>query len=194
MNFAALLTYVFVSAYTPGPNNIMAVTNSARYGFSKTMPFCFGTLFGFFFIMTVCAVATSFLYEQIPVIEPVMRWIGAAYIAYLAVVVYRDQGGENSGESSTPAVGLATGAVMQLVNVKVILYGITAISTFVLPHYRSVGALAVAVFFLSVIGFSGTMCWALFGSLFQNFHAAHRKLVNSIMALLLIYCAAGILV
>lgn len=192
MNFAALLAYTFITAFTPGPNNIMAMSNSVRYGFSKAFVFCFGVLAGFLVDMSLCALGTAFLYDFIPTIQPVMRWIGAAYILFLAIVVFRDKGGADSeGEKNTS--GFLNGVVMQLVNVKVILYGITALSTFVLPFHRSVGALILAVLFLSVVGFAGTSCWALFGSLFQNFHARNRRAVNIVMALLLVYCAVGTL-
>ena len=29
------LLYIFVTAYTPGPNNIMSLSNAVRYGFKK---------------------------------------------------------------------------------------------------------------------------------------------------------------
>ena len=190
MNIPAFLAYVFISAFTPGPNNIMAMTNSIKYGLLKALVFCLGVLFGCLIDMTLCAMATSFLFEYIPVIEPGMRWVGAIYIAYLAVVVYRDKGGEEK-TLSTPS-GFFTGIVMQLVNVKLIFYGITALTTFVLPFHQSWGALTLAVLFLSVLGFFGTVCWALFGSLFQRCHAKHRGGLNAVMALLLVYCAVGI--
>lgn len=191
MNFAALLAYVCIAAFTPGPNNIMAMTNSIKYGFSKTMIFCLGVFVGFLVDMSLCALGTSFLYEYIPTIQPIMRWIGAGYILLLAVVVFRDKGeGVAEGESAG-SVGLVTGVIMQLVNVKVILYGITAMSTFILPHYRSLGALILAILFLSVFGLAATSSWALFGSMFQGFYGRNRKAVNSVMALLLVYCAVG---
>lgn len=192
MNIWALLAYVFIAAYTPGPNNIMAMTNSIRHGFARAMVFCAGAFMGCIAVMTLCALATSFLYEYIPAVEPAMRWIGAAYIVYLAVAVYRDKG-EQGGERSTLAPdSFFTGVMMQLVNVKVILYGITTFSTFILPYHRSAGALALAVLFLAVVCSSANTCWALFGTLFQRFHAAYRGPLNTVMALLLAYCAVGI--
>lgn len=78
---------------------------------------------------------------------------------------------------------------MQFVNVKVILYGITALSTFVLPFHRSAGALALAVAVLVITGFVSNCIWALFGSVFQRLFTQHRKVVNAVMALALVYCA-----
>lgn len=201
MNFTALFTYAFLTAFTPGPNNIMAMTNAIKFGLSRAMVFCFGVLFGFLVDMTLCALGTAFLFDSIPSVEPVMRWIGAAYILFLAWVVFNDGKNENAdagddaesdpvAESAAPrAGGFFTGLFMQLINVKVLLYGITALSTFILPHYRSAGTLWLSVAALSVLGFAGTACWAVFGSLFRNFHARHRRGVNAVMALALVYCA-----
>ena len=35
MNFAAFLSYVILTSITPGPNNIMSMTNAGRYGFRR---------------------------------------------------------------------------------------------------------------------------------------------------------------
>ncbi|HWJ02835.1 MAG TPA: lysine transporter LysE, partial [Verrucomicrobiae bacterium] len=35
-NFAAFLSYVLVTSFTPGPNNIMSMSNASRYGFKKS--------------------------------------------------------------------------------------------------------------------------------------------------------------
>lgn len=193
MNFTAFLAYSVITAFTPGPNNIMAMTNSIKHGFGKAAVFCFGVFWGFIIDMTLCALATSYLYEYLPTIEQPMRWLGAAYIVYLAIMVYKDKGEDKEAKAALSPDSFLTGVVMQLVNIKVILYGITALSTFVLPYYKTPGALAVFVLLLAVIGFSGTLCWALFGSLFQRLFISHRKPLNITMSLLLVYCAMRIL-
>ena len=74
-------------------------------------------------------------------------------------------------------------------NVKVILYGITSLSSFVLPHYDSAGMLVLFCVILSVTGFLCTLLWALFGAVFEKFFKKYSKVVNAVMALLLVYCA-----
>jgi threonine/homoserine/homoserine lactone efflux protein len=34
-NLSALLSYVLVSTFTPGPNNIMSMTNGTNFGYKK---------------------------------------------------------------------------------------------------------------------------------------------------------------
>ena len=78
-------------------------------------------------------------------------------------------------------------------NVKVILYGITSLSSFILPHYDSVAVLALFCVILSVTGFLCTLLWALFGAVFERFFKNYAKIVNAVMALLLVYCAVTML-
>jgi threonine/homoserine/homoserine lactone efflux protein len=38
-NPLAFLAYILVTAYTPGPNNILSMSNGSMYGFKKSFPF-----------------------------------------------------------------------------------------------------------------------------------------------------------
>ena len=188
MNFAAFFSYILLTAFTPGPNNIMSMTNASKYGFKKSFPFNVGVLLGFLVVMTCCAVFSSLLYDWIPSVKTTMLLLGAAYLLWLAWTVWRDKSHEKKkGLSQTNTI--PSGMALQLINVKVVLYGLTAMSSFVLPHFHDFPSLAAFVVVLSVTGFLGTCCWALFGAAFERFFKGHRKTVNALMALLLIYCA-----
>jgi threonine/homoserine/homoserine lactone efflux protein len=194
MNISAFLSYIILTAFTPGPNNIMAMTNSARVGLRRGMIFCTGILCGFLIDMSLCALLTSALFEQIPSVTPVMKWVGALYILFLALSIFRDKPAKPRAKRYLQPDGMVTGMIMQFVNIKVILYGITALSSFVLPYSRSFVAIICAVIILSLTGFAGSCCWTLFGSLFQRVFEKHRKLMNAVMALLLVYCAVMIVI
>ena len=45
---------------------------------------------------------------------------------------------------------------------------------------------------LSVIGFLSTLSWTAFGSAFRRLFTDHAKPVNTVMALLLVYCAVSL--
>lgn len=190
MNYAAYLSYILLTAITPGPNNIMAMSNAGKYGFKKGFRFNIGVLLGFLIVMTGCAAFSSLLYNFIPQIEPVMLCVGAAYILWLAWTVWRDKPHDEK-KRVMQINSVASGMVLQFVNVKVILYGITGMSTFILPYYKGFFALLPFVLLMSFVGFAGTCCWALFGAAFQIFFNKHKKVMNALLALLLVYCAAS---
>jgi cysteine/O-acetylserine efflux protein len=84
------------------------------------------------------------------------------------------------------------GITMQFVNPKVILYGITVTSSFILPYYSDFGALFLFAMLLAFVGFLATSCWAMFGAMFQKLLSKYKKPFNIMMALLLIYSALSV--
>ena len=48
--------YAFVTAYTPGPNNILALNTTSNYGWSSGRKLILGIGTGFICVMLVCAV------------------------------------------------------------------------------------------------------------------------------------------
>ena len=169
-SIAAFLSFACIMSFTPGPNNIMALSSASAYGLRKGLRFCFGVLLG---------------------VEPTMRAVGAAYILWMAFGVWRSGSG-NEDSRLVPVNGVVSGMLLQFVNPKGILYGITAFSSFVLPYYDSFMALAVSIGVLSAVAYAGTCFWALFGAVFRRFLQNHHTAANASMALLLVWCAASL--
>lgn len=190
-NVAAFLSYVFITTFTPGPNNIMSMSNAARYGFRKSLPFNVGIFFGFLVILALSSLFSVTLFSVLPNVKPVMTVIGAAYILWLAYKTYTSKPHDPT-QAHRQTNTLTAGLLLQFVNPKVILYSITTLSTFIVPYYQAVSTVILFAVFLAFVGFFSTCCWSLFGSVFQRFLSAHQKLVNSVMALLLIYCAVSL--
>ena len=109
----------------------------------------------------------------------------------MAFGVWRSGSG-NEDSRLVPVNGVVSGMLLQFVNPKGILYGITAFSSFVLPYYDSFMALAVSIGVLSAVAYAGTCFWALFGAVFRRFLQNHHTAANASMALLLVWCAASL--
>ena len=88
MNYAPMLVYVLVACITPGPNNIMAMYLSAHYGFKGARKFMIGSSTGFTIKMLLCGGLNLVLAEAIPAAVPYVKWIGAAYMLYLALGLF----------------------------------------------------------------------------------------------------------
>ncbi|WMI81328.1 LysE family translocator [Anaerotignum sp. MB30-C6] len=191
----AFVSYVFVSCITPGPNNIMSMNNGAKYGVKKSMPFCAGVATGFSLILICCILSNLFLNRYIPKIVDIMTVLGAGYILYLAWIIWRDKPKEEKKKArQLDTRAFSTAVILQFVNPKGLLFGITLITNFVFPYYQSVEA------FLLVLGFNWIVvllccgCWVLFGSVFRSFFEKNRRILNVIMALLLVYCAVSLFI
>lgn len=184
------LIYCFITAYTPGANNLLSMSNAIRLGFRRSIHFNLGILAGFAVVMSVCTAFSATLYSVLPKVKIVMQILGAAYMLYLAWKVWNSSS-ELSADGRKEASFLS-GMILQFVNPKIYIYAITAMSLYILPVYHSTTALIGFTAILSLIGASGSFVWALFGAAFCKFFSKHMKLVNIIMALLLVYCAAAL--
>lgn len=184
------LIYCFITAYTPGANNLLSMSNAARLGFRRSYRFNLGITAGFLIVMSLCAAFSSALYTALPKVKIFMQLAGAAYMVYLAWKVWKTSANletENNNEASFLA-----GMLLQFMNPKIYIYAITAMSLYILPVFHSTAALICFTIILTVIGASGTYVWALFGSAFCKFFARHTQAVNCVMALLLLYCAVSL--
>ncbi len=184
------LIYCFITAYTPGANNLLSMSNAIRLGFRRSVRFNFGILAGFAIVMSVCTAFSATLYLFLPKIKIVMQGLGAAYMLYLAWKVWKSSS-QLSAEGGKEASFLS-GMILQFANPKIYIYAITAMTLYILPVCRSGAALAGFTVILSLIGASGSFVWALFGAAFCKFFSKHMRLVNTIMALLLVYCAIAL--
>lgn len=192
MHVYDFLIYCFITAYTPGANNLLSMSNAIRLGFRRSIRFNLGILAGFTTVMTICAVFSTALYSFLPKIKFVMQFLGAAYMLFLAWKLWRssnDLSADGGNEAS-----FLSGMILQFTNPKIYIYAITAMSLYILPVYQSAGAFIGFTIILSLIGASGSFVWALFGAAFCNFFSKHSHIVNLVMVLLLVYCAVSLFV
>ena len=127
------LIYCFITAYTPGANNLLSISNAIRLGFCKSVRFNFGILAGFAIVMSVCTAFSATLYSFLPKVKIVMQILGAAYMLYLAWKVWKSSS-ELSADGGKEASFLS-GMVLQFANPKIYIYAITAMSLYILPVY-----------------------------------------------------------
>lgn len=188
-NSLAFLSYVLVTTFTPGPNNIMAMSNASRYGLRRSMRFTLGVCVGFFLIVGLSIAFTVTLYRIIPAVKPYMTVVGAAYILWLAYKTVTSSPHDEKGAGQSTFV---SGVMLQFLNPKAILYGITVASTFIVPYYHSALVLVAFSAALAVVSLASTSCWALFGSVFERFMAKNHTMVGWVMGGLLVYCAVSL--
>ena len=188
IDFLATLTFILISTFTPGPNNISSAALGALHGFRKTLNYLLGISVGFFLVMFACAwISTSFV-DLVPQVEPYLRYIGAAYALYLAYGILKASY-SFSGGNITP-LGFMAGFLLQLLNPKLIIYGLTLFSTFLVTVTDKLLQLVV-VLGLAAISFVAISTWTLFGSIIKRYlyRPRARLTLNIILALFLVYTA-----
>lgn len=81
----SLLLQILIVGYTPGPANIYSLAMSLRYGRKRSLIMWLGLLTGFLVAVTVMAVLTHLVGVAFGEYVGLLKYIGAAYILYLAI-------------------------------------------------------------------------------------------------------------
>lgn len=188
---SSFLTFTFITAFTPGPNNILALSSGSRYGFRGSAGVIAGICTGFLCVMIICGIAAFSLSVLSAGLITVMKYVGCAYIIWLAWKVATAS--TTNSDTAQAKTDFLTAFILQFVNIKIIIYGLTAFSGFVLPYYDSYMAVAWFILALTMIGSAGVLAWALAGSALQRFFAQHARMTNTAMGVMLLGCAVSLL-
>ena len=184
-----LISFVMVTTFTPGPNNISSASMGVIYGYRKTLNYLVGITSGFFVVMIACAYLSSALLTVILVAERYLRWVGAGYIIWLAIGILRTN--YSISESCQVPKAFTKGFILQLFNPKVAVYGLTLYSTFLAPISSRQDYLSFSAITFAFIAFAATSTWALFGAAIKRKlkNESFRKILNTSLSILLIYTA-----
>ncbi|WP_295956291.1 LysE family translocator [Rhodoferax sp.] len=190
--FAALTLFAFVSSITPGPNNLMLLASGLNHGFRATLPHMAGISTGFFILLAAVGLGLGLLFAQVPQLYLVLKWLGAAYLLYLAWGV-ATAGAPKDADASQP-LGFWGAAGFQWVNPKAWVMAVGAFSSYVPAHSGDALVLGAVAWF-AVVGIPAISLWALCGSRLRHWLRIprYRRFFNGTMAVLLVASLAPIL-
>lgn len=159
--FLSLIGFSISMSITPGPNNVMVAASAANHGIGPTMPHMLGIVVGFALMLTiVCAGLGSALLAW-PVLLPLFRWGGAAWLTWLAWQI-ASAPPPGSG-TARPVLGFVGAMGFQWVNPKAWLIGIGAAGEFMAPHAPlAPQVMRIFLVFLAV-GLPCVLVWAVLG-------------------------------
>ena len=191
IDFVSLIPFVFITTFTPGPNNIACTSMAINFGLKKSMSFLYGIFFGFVSILLLTGFFSNIILKTIPELEPIMRWIGAAYILYLAYSILKADYSFQQNNQQMQPLSFSHGFLLQFLNPKGIIYALTLYSAFLYSIIDIPRFIVLFAFILSSIGFLSLLLWASFGTLISRFlyQDKVRKKLNLLLALLLAYTA-----
>ena len=185
MTLSAILT-----VWSPGPNNILLLSNASKYGVCGNLRFMTGIWSGSLTLMCLSGLFCSTLGSIIPGIQTVMKYLGAAYILYLAWQTWRRLPPSDQVQEKMPTWKL--GFFLQMINVKIIIYGLTMFSAYILPYETRVPMLFAFAVYLMILGALGNLIWAFAGNVLKRGYSSHYRLMNGVMSLLLVWCSLRI--
>lgn len=187
--WSSFIIFCMATSITPGPNNLLALGNAGTFGFRAAIPLLFGMGASYVVIMCLCGLATTLLSQMIPAVLFPLKLLGTAYILWLAWRLFRS--GNPQCATKAKVCGFWEAFALQFVNVKVVLWGLTAFSTFILPKTQDPWHLFGFAMLIVLIGHSSNWIWAAMGGIFRSLFQRYGRIVNTILALMLIYCVTG---
>ena len=182
--------YSVINAFTPGPGNILALNTVTNYGYKKGRPLYWGIFAGYYVVQVICAVFVFGVSAFLPDLLGIMKYIGAAYILWLAVHIALSKPTTGTVEKSA---SFLKGFLLQFVNVKIYLFGITALTGYVTEYSASLWVLLLFEIIIATIGTIATLTWIGMGVLIQRAYQKYYRIINIILALTLSECVYSML-
>ena len=185
----SFLLYCVVNAFTPGPGNILALNTITNYGWKKGKPLFMGIFTGYYVVQILCALFVYGVSTVLPNVLRVLKYFGAAYILWLAVHIAIST---PETESTEKSASFLKGFMLQFVNVKIYMFGITALTGYITDYSTSLWALVGVEIFIATIGSIATGTWIVLGMLIQKFYLKYYRPINIVLALTLLECIISI--
>lgn len=123
MNATTLLVFALVALVaiaTPGPTVLLALANGSRYGVRRSVPGMLGAVASDFVLVGAVALGLGALLAASEFWFSVVKWVGAAYLAWLGLRLLRSKGGLDLSQA-----GGAEGASARAIFAKSFLVAVT---------------------------------------------------------------------
>jgi len=164
-----------------------------QHGFKRSLVYIFGIVFGIFVQSLISGFVSNQLLSVFPGFETILRVIGAAYIAWLAVITFNST--YCSDNSGTIPMGFKDGFILQFLNPKAIIFVMTVYTAYLQPILGNFLLIFLAAFLLGLRSFLVNSTWAVFGSAIRRFlsRPVVNKIFNGVVSAALLYNAADLM-
>jgi homoserine/homoserine lactone efflux protein len=143
-------------ALSPGPGAILSMSTGLAHGVRRSYWTIVGLEIGLMVQLTLVAVGLGAAIAKSIVVFTAIKWLGVAYLIYLAVRQWRSAAVDLSEQMTVPAGGrrsamLVRGCLVNLTNPKGLVFLLAVVPQFVvptaplLPQYLVIGATMTAV-------------------------------------------------
>lgn len=195
MNLMPFLLFAFVASITPGPTNILVLTNSQHYGVKATLPALISGCTAASAIVLISGAGAGELLRQYPLVRQVMSWVGVLWLSWMSWQLFCAPAANLSRSGHTRFTARAA-ALLQVINPKTWMMALAVVSLFAPAGEHVLRDIALMALWFLLISVACLLCWAWLGQevnrLFRT--AAGMVRFQRLMALCLFISAwAGML-
>jgi threonine/homoserine/homoserine lactone efflux protein len=177
MEITTLLAFCVVALIaiaTPGPTVLLALANGSRFGLRRSLPGMAGAVASDFVLVGAVALGLGALLAASEFWFSVIKWIGAAYLAWIGWRLIRSQGGLALPAAGSPASGeaaphavFAKSFLVAVTNPKGYLFCSALLPQFIdagaaqAPQYTVIAIVFAALDFIVMLGYAAIGAHAL---------------------------------
>lgn len=185
------LLFAVSAAFTPGPNNMMLMASGANFGVRATLPHMLGVSLGFPLMVFAVGLGLGAVFVRYPLLHEILRWVGAAYIVWLAWRI-ATAAGTGKADSRGRPLRFLEAAGFQWVNPKAWIMAVSAFSVYSAPDLHPVAQAALFGALFCAVALPSTGTWTLFGTAIGRLLRSQRslRLFNGTMGALLVASVA----
>jgi threonine/homoserine/homoserine lactone efflux protein len=182
---AAIATFGFVTSVTPGPNNTYLLASGANYGTLRSLSYVNGIMVGLTTMLTAIWLGLGALFAAFPMVYQVLKYLGFAYIVFLAYKVIRS--GYQASLADVDSRGLVKAIGFQFINPKAWIVSSSFVATYI-PVEKGLSAFLISLTVFLITTYPGAVIWAAMGQGLSLFLTNQRKrqVFNWVAGLLLI--------
>ena len=175
-----------VTAFTPGPNNIVASYSGFNFGIKKTIPHILGVTLGFTALIISLIIGLINIFKIYPNIQEVLKYLGTLFLLYLAFKISFSSS-DNSSNSESPVKFIET-FLFQFLNPKGVIVGIIVVSTYIHLDENYINYSFQVIILALLFSVTSITSWTLVGKFLRKFATNEKfiKYFNYAMSVLLI--------
>ncbi|WP_430930412.1 LysE family translocator [Pseudomonas aeruginosa] len=156
------LLFAVVASITPGPTNILVLSNSQRHGLAAAWPIVLGACAAVAALILLLGLGLGELLRRHPLLQQGLAWLGVGWLSYLAWSLFRSAGGIDGAEPPR-RLGVLGGAALQLVNPKAWMMALAALALFAGEGAGQAGRIGLLALLFFLVSLPCLASWALLG-------------------------------
>ena len=182
----SIALFWFVTAYTPGPNNVVASYSGFNFGITKTIPHILGVTLGFTSLVLFLSIGLINIFKLFPIIQIVMRYLGTLFLIYLAYKIAFSET-TNETKKKNPVKFIET-FLFQYLNPKGVTVAIIVVSTYVELGENYINHATQIVILAFLFSITSITLWTFVGKFLRKFATNDKfiKYFNYAMSMLLL--------
>lgn len=173
-DFPSFLVFAVVGAFTPGPNNTIALATGVNFGARRVAPHALGTMIGFSTMLMLAGAGALTALLAVPGIEPALRALGVGYLLWLSWRLASSSGPGSRSLSQPLEVWQST--LIQFVSPKGWMLALSVAGTWFTALAGQYASIALHIAAFALICAASIGLWANVGGALQGWLAHPTRL------------------